>query len=334
MNYRRIFLQALFVFCEERGLDTKRLATLSGISLRELNTKPTFKITNQQLENIWKNIVQLSKNELVGLHFGATMQIAALGVVGQVIQMSNNVKEALQHACSMIHLLTDFYTMKVEEKAKTFTITFQKNNGFDNFSTAQNQMGDFLIAFTLYELKGLLLDNPKPIKASFPTYKKTYDREYENILKCFIKKSDSYVLEFRKEYLQTKIITANYEIQSLFIEQINKLQNTTSLNGGFSKRIFNFLVANSYLYSLSIESVAGNFNISVRTLQRKLKEEGVSYLQIVEEVRKSFAIHYIKKSSSTVKEIAAILGYSEPSGFVRAFKKWTGKTPTEYRNNK
>jgi AraC-like DNA-binding protein len=334
MNYRRIFLQALFVFCEERGLDTKRLATLSGISLRELNTKPTFKITNQQLENIWKNIVQLSKNELVGLHFGATMQIAALGVVGQVIQMSNNVKEALQHACSMIHLLTDFYTMKVEEKAKTFTITFQKNNGFDNFSTAQNQMGDFLIAFTLYELKGLLLDNPKPIKASFPTYKKTYDREYENILKCFIKKSDSYVLEFRKEYLQTKIITANYEIQSLFIEQINKLQNPTSLNGGFSKRIFNFLVANSYLYSLSIESVAGNFNISVRTLQRKLKEEGVSYLQIVEEVRKSFAIHYIKKSSSTVKEIAAILGYSEPSGFVRAFKKWTGKTPTEYRNNK
>lgn len=334
MNYRRIFLQALFVFCEERGLETKRLATLSGISLRELNTKPTFKITNQQLENIWKNIVQLSKNELVGLHFGATMQIAALGVVGQVIQMSNNVKEALQHACSMIHLLTDFYTMKVEEKAKTFTITFQKNNGFDNFSTAQNQMGDFLIAFTLYELKGLLLDNPKPIKASFPTYKKTYDREYENILKCFIKKSDSYVLEFRKEYLQTKIITANYEIQSLFIEQINKLQNPTSLNGGFSKRIFNFLVANSYLYSLSIESVAGNFNISVRTLQRKLKEEGVSYLQIVEEVRKSFAIHYIKKSSSTVKEIAAILGYSEPSGFVRAFKKWTGKTPTEYRNNK
>ena len=141
-------------------------------------------------------------------------------------------------------------------------------------------------------------------------------------------------MEFRKEYLQTKIITANYQIQTLLIEQITKLQNPTSLSGGFSKRIFNFLIANSYLYSLSIESVAGNFNISVRTLQRKLKEEGVSYLQIIEEVRKSLAIHYIKKSSSSVKEISAILGYSEPSGFVRAFKKWTGKTPSEYRNNK
>ena len=136
------------------------------------------------------------------------------------------------------------------------------------------------------------------------------------------------------KHLAIKIITANYQIQTLLIEQITKLQNHTSLSGGFSKRIFNFLIANSYLYSLSIESVAGNFNISVRTLQRKLKEEGVSYLQIIEEVRKSLAIHYIKKSSSSVKEISAVLGYSEPSGFVRAFKKWTGKTPSEYRNNK
>lgn len=266
MNYRGIFLQALFLFCEERGLNTKQLASLSGISLRELHANPKFKISNQQLEVIWKNIVQLSKNELVGLHFGATMQIAALGVVGQVIQLSNNVKEALQHACSMVHLLTDLYTMRVDEKVKTFTITFEKNKGFDNIPTAQNQMGDFLIAFTLYELKGLLLENQRPIKASFPTYKKDYDNAYEAILSCPVTKSNSYILEFRKEYLQTKIITANYEIQSLLVEQISKLQKPISLNGSLSKKIFNFLIANSYLYALSIASVAGNFNVSVRTL--------------------------------------------------------------------
>lgn len=332
MNYRRIFLQALFIFCEERGVSMTKLATLSNLSLQELNTNPTFKISNQQLENIWENIVQLSKNELVGMHFGTTMQTAALGVVGQVIQMSNTIKEALQQASSMMHLITDFYRMQIEEKAKTFTITFQKNNGFDRFPIAQNQMGDFLMAFTLYELKGLLLENPQPLKASFPTYKKSYDKEFQNILKCTSKYGSHYILEFRKEYLQTKIISANYETQRIFIDQINQLQNQETLSGDFSNRIFNFLLANSYLYSLSIESVARNFNISVRTLQRKLKEEGFSYLQIVEEVRKSLAIHYIKNGSSSVKEISAVLGYAEPSGFVRAFKKWTGKTPTAYRN--
>src|SRR5690606_19939328 len=106
------------------------------------------------------------------------------------------------------------------------------------------------------ELRGLLLESPKPIEASFPTYKKNHEREYEMILRCPTKKGDHYILEFRKDYLKTKIITANYEIQSLLIEHISNLQSPTCLKGGLSKCIFNFLIANSYFYSLSIESVA------------------------------------------------------------------------------
>jgi AraC-like DNA-binding protein len=331
MNYRRTFLQSLFLFCQDRNLDIKKIATLSGFSIIELNSNSKFEITNEQLENIWKNIVQLSNNPLIGLHFGTTMQIAALSVIGQIIQTSNTVKEALHHASAFIHLLTDFYTMQIEEQSKTFNVTFKKNDGFENFPIARNQMGDFLIAFTLYELHGLLLDNPKPIKAGLPTYDKSYDSEYINILKCTVKKSEHYILEFKKEFLQTRIITANYENQTLLINHIKQLQNPTSLNGNLSKRIFNFLIANSYLYLPTIEGVASNFNVSIRTLQRRLKEEGTSYIRIVEEVRKSLAIHYVKTGTSSVKEISSILGYTEPSGFVRAFKKWTKTTPSEFR---
>jgi len=155
--------------------------------------------------------------------------------------------------------------------------------------------------------------------------------DYEIILKCPIGKAEHYTVEFPREYLDFPIITANYEVQTLRINQMNKLQNPNELTGALSKRIFNYLLANSYLYSLSIEAVAGNFNVSVRTLQRKLKDEGASYVQIAEEVRKSLAVHYMQNSNSSIKEISTILGYAEPSAFVRAFKKWTGKTPTEYR---
>src|SRR5690606_20491036 len=333
MDYRKIFLQALFVFCKERGLNIDKLASFAGFKIQDLQAKSTFNVSNLQMEIIWKNIIHLSKNELAGFHFGASMQLAALGIVGQVIQMSSTVKEALNHACSMVHLLTDFYSLKVEEKDKTFIISFEKIAGHSDLETSQDQMGDFLLSFVLYEVKGLVLENPLPIHASFPTYKKQYQKEYEAILGCHAKKSENYILEFKKEYLNTKIITANYEIQSLLIDKIGLLQNPSSLNGDLSKRIFNFLIANSFLFSLSIESVSGNFNISVRTLQRQLKQEGVSYLQIVEEVRKSLAINYITNSASSVKEISSILGYAESSAFVRAFKKWTGKTATEFRNS-
>ncbi len=332
MNYRRTFLQALFLFFRDRNIDANKIASSSGFSLRELNRGSKFDISNQQLENIWKNAIYLSGDELLGLHFGATMQIAALNAVGQIIQTSDTVKEALQHACSLIYLFTDFYTMTVEERSKTFTINFRKAEGFDDFPVARNQIGDFLLAFTLYELNGLLLENPKPVKAGLPTYNRSHDREYENILKCTSRKSEDYTLEFKKEYLQTQIITANHEIQNLLLSQISELQHATTVDGGFSKKVFNFLIANAYLYSLSIEAVAGNFNLSVRTLQRKLNEEGVTYLRIVEEVRKSLAIQYIENSAASVKEISSILGYTEPSGFVRAFKKWTEKTPSQYRD--
>ncbi len=326
-------MQALFVFCKERGLNIDNLASFAGFKLQDLQSKSTFNVSNLQMEIIWKNIIHLLKNELAGFHFGTSMQLAALGIVGQVIQMSRTVKEALNHACAMVHLLTDFYSLKVEEKDKTFIISFEKIAGHSDLETSQDQMGDFLLSFVLYEVKGLVLENPLPIHASFPTYKKQYQKEYEAILGCPTKKSENYILEFKKEYLNTKIITAIYEIQSLLIDKIGLLQNPPSLNGSLSKRIFNFLIANSFLFSLSIESVSGNFNISVRTLQRQLKQEGVSYLQIVEEVRKSLAINYITNSASSVKEISSILGYAESSAFVRAFKKWTGKTATEFRNS-
>lgn len=331
MDYRRTFLQALFIFCEDRNMDIYKLASLAGLSVNKLNSKSKFDVSNQQMENIWKNSVQFSNDELIGLHFGTAMQLAALNVVGQIIQTSSTIKDALQQVSSLIHLITDFYTMQIEEKPETFTVSFIKNEGYDDFPVSQKQMGDFLIAFALYEMKGLLLKNPKPLKIELPSYKKDNETEYEAILKCRVRKSENYKLEFKKEFLLTPIITANYEIQTLLLNQINQLQNPKELNGDFSKRIFNYLIANSYLYSLSMEAVAGNFNISVRTLQRKLKGEGVSYQQIVEEVRKSLAVHYIENSSSSVKEISIVLGYSEPSAFVRAFKKWTGKAPTTYK---
>ena len=68
-----------------------------------------------------------------------------------------------------------------------------------------------------------------------------------------------------------------------------------------------------------------------RTLQRKLREEGTSYQDLVNEVRCEFSKQYLQKSGMAIGEIAYSLGFSETSAFHRAFKRWTGMTPKEYR---
>lgn len=81
-----------------------------------------------------------------------------------------------------------------------------------------------------------------------------------------------------------------------------------------------------------IEVVAEQMAMSVRSLQMKLKEEGTSYQKILNDVRRSLAIAYLKQEPRVSKgEIAHMLGFSEISVFSRTFKKWTGKSPSEYQ---
>ena len=68
-----------------------------------------------------------------------------------------------------------------------------------------------------------------------------------------------------------------------------------------------------------------------RTLQRRLKDQGVEFKALVDDTRRLFAVTYLRKPDHTLAEIAYLLGYSEVSAFNRAFRRWTGSTPSEYR---
>lgn len=80
-----------------------------------------------------------------------------------------------------------------------------------------------------------------------------------------------------------------------------------------------------------LEDVARKVTMSTRTLQRRLKEQGVDFKGLVDDTRRRFSLNYLADSVHTPAEIAYLLGYSEVSAFNRAFKRWTGTTPSTYR---
>jgi AraC-like DNA-binding protein len=81
----------------------------------------------------------------------------------------------------------------------------------------------------------------------------------------------------------------------------------------------------------SLETVARSLHVGARTLQRRLGERGTSYARVLDEVRRETAQRWLEQGSMSFGEIAFGLGFSEPSAFHRAFKRWTGRTPRSYR---
>jgi AraC-like DNA-binding protein len=83
----------------------------------------------------------------------------------------------------------------------------------------------------------------------------------------------------------------------------------------------------------TITEIASRMGLSQRNLQRKLADAGTSFTKVLEEMRIEIASRYLAATSLSLKEIAFLLGYNEPSSFFRAFRKLTGETPLAFRTS-
>ncbi len=331
-DYQKGLALNLLAYAVQKNTNVDRLCSLSGIALNELRDESGPSPTVQQIDSLWLNATQLSQDSLFGLHFGESMQVAALGVVGELIRHSRTIGEALTHAASFAHLITDVLTMMVTASSQTFSIEFVPNaNRCRESPVVFRQMMDFFMAFTLHEVDGLILEKIQPYTVRMPIGGAD-QTEYKRVLRCSaIQESDGYAMEFDTKFWEEPILTADYELQAVLLRKVNVLTEASSQKKSLSERITNFLLANAYLGVPTLEAIASNLNVSSRSLQRKLQEEGVTYQQLADSLRKSLALHYLQTGQHPVKEVSYILGYNELSAFNRAFRRWTGTTPVSYR---
>ena len=81
----------------------------------------------------------------------------------------------------------------------------------------------------------------------------------------------------------------------------------------------------------SMDMIAGKMGVSRQTLFRRLKAEGVTFEKVLDELRHKLALHYLSGKKVSVNETAYLVGFSDPAAFSRAFKRWTGMSPSERR---
>ena len=317
-------------YAVQRGVDVADLCKAAGIDLADLKSGDDSELAYSTVEGIWRNAQRLCDDPLFGLHFGESLQLAALGAVGEIIKSSETVGQALTLAASFTPVVTDLFSMEVVKEDEPFVVRLVETDRAQHKVVAQ-QVADFLLVFTIHELNGLLLKRISPTSIRY-SYKMSDEAEYARVFRCKpVTTGGPLTITFDGIFWDEPILTANYDIQRIFLEKVSATIRDPAKNVAFQVRVLDYLMKNAYLGIQSLEDVAANFNMTPRSAQRRLREESVTFQQLADSVRKSLALNYMGAGKYQLKEISYMLGYNELSAFSRAFKRWTGKAPVDFR---
>lgn len=326
---RQQFILALAGYLALRYDHATDYFTNIGINLEHIR-QGLHEPTPEQGDLLLHRAAMITHDEAFGLHLGESLQLAALGIVGQIIQASQTVGDAITIAASLAPTITDLFTLDVCSTKDEVEIVLSSTSAATTARSA-SLMGDFLLAFTVRELDGILLRRVEPLRIEY-AFSSPHHSELKRVLRCdTLKAATTCKVVLQRSILDLPIHTANYELQQVLLKQ-HESNHTNFAQPSFREKVMILLRGNGYLGTMTLEDVAANFNITSRSLQRRLQEEGSSFQQLSDEIRKSLAMEYVHSGKYALKEISALLGYNEASAFTRAFKRWTGRAPMEFRS--
>ncbi len=126
-------------------------------------------------------------------------------------------------------------------------------------------------------------------------------------------------------------LTANARMWETFEPQLRRRLGELDASASTTERVRALLLESLPSGQTSMEQIASRLGVSKRTLQRRLREESISYQELVAEVREALALHYLTRTELSNAEISFLLGFEDPNSFFRAFREWTGATPEATR---
>ncbi len=141
----------------------------------------------------------------------------------------------------------------------------------------------------------------------------------------------AYALELEGRVADWPIATANNEMLESLDARADQLLGDLGSGRTVSDRVIRAIGRKLRGEPPKIDDVAKGLAMSPRTLQRALSAEGATYHDLLDRTRRGLAMRYLADSDAVIFEVAILLGFSEPSAFHRAFKRWTGYTPRQFQ---
>ena len=308
---------ALQGVAQEAVLDDAQLESVEG------------ELSYQERLALFRSAQKLAPHPGGALKAGQRQQISYYGAYGYAMATSETLADAWRVG-------RDFFSLS----GSLFRISLDIENGVGVYrSYNAESLGEVLPFVAEYwrssqsTIFSLVLGRKFPsLRMYFPYRPPKHAALYEQILGCPVHFEPGRMeWHFDAGVLTEQCRSADPGIAQLCEDYCEQFVERSEGKSLFQRNILRACVRNLSTSSVQAPVVAKTLNMSVRTLYRRLGEEGVSYQSLLDKLRSSVALEYLKNTQLSVEEIATQCGYQDVSNFRKAFRRWTGRSPSSYR---
>ncbi len=321
------FVKAALSGAQKKGYNTTQMLLQAGIE-PDLMQQKGARVTDKQ----YTRLMQIIWNTMQDEYMGFAPNQSKPGTFATMCYLTihcNTLESVFKRANAFYHLFDNPVTMELTHRDDLahLTITFDKALD-DPFHFLQESLLVIWHRFACWLTgKRIVLD-----EVCFNYSEPEHIDEYKHLFHCPLVFSQPQTrLTFNSRYLHESIIRDEQELKAFLKTSPANLLGKPDDYNSYTSQIRRQIGRDLREELPDFESVASELNLSPQTLRRRLKEENTSYQEIKDHIRRDQAIYHLSRNDFSINDIAHLVGFTEPSTFHRAFKKWTGLTPGAYR---
>jgi len=308
----------------QNGLDADALFNEAGLVVGDVDVD--LPELTDAFSRAWALAVNKTHNPAIGLT-KPTHPLVSLGVLSHVVLAASDVRSALQSLARFTHLASPTASVEMRVVGERCQIGLQIMPG--RLPVAP-QRYDYLGVTCLRGIHWVTGREVRPLVFHHPGPEPAHPELWREAFGCpVVFNAAECILELPAHELSQPIPTADPTVSDL-CERI-AAQIAEAQGGSVSVRVRQVLMKHLSKGDPRRETVAATLCMSERTLQRRLTEEGTSFAELVDEVRREAAERYFRHGDFSPTEITFALGFSDPSNFYRACKRWFGRSPSNMR---
>lgn len=311
----------------EHGLS--REALLGDVLINpEVLTNPEGRVSLFQCAQLVARVVQQTGDKSLGYEFALRSNLASHGNLGYGVISHPSLGEALRFALKYGRLRNPVLRMDLHVDGARAAIRLEELLPLGPF----RQYAIDAVLIGIARLGKQIAGAFRPdLEIHFDCAEPDHFSRYRQRLPKVLFSAPVNQLCFPAEYLTMRLPTGNPSSAQVLTEQCEREMALITKESNLADRVRALLADPQGAYP-SLDSAASRLHVSGRTLKRKLQLLNVTYLQLLDEARTRDSMRFLADQSLSINEVAVRLGYTDPASFTRAFRRWTGKTPRDWRS--